>query len=116
MNVELKVAQVEKHLNESLQIISTQMSQVNESLLKIAEGVTSQDLVLGALRYLLVEKGLLNDEEIETKMKELIALIRQKQEAKKEPQTLESEVLKMGTEFANSDTEDFPKDAFYFGG
>lgn len=116
MDPNIKIAQVEKHLNESLLIISQQMAQVNESLLKIAEGVTSQDLVLGALRFLLVQKGLLDDKDIEAKMKELIALIRQKHEAKKKPQTVESEVESMGKKFKESDTPEHPPEAFFFGG
>ncbi len=118
MDPNIKIAQVEKHLNDSLLIISQQMSQVNESLIKIAEGVTSQDLVLGALRYLLVQQGVLQDAEIEVKIKELIALIRQKQEAKKEvrPQTVESEVESMGKKFKSSENPDHPTEAFFFGG
>ena len=118
MDPNIKIAQVEKHLNDSLLIISQQMSQINESLLKIAEGVTSQDLVLGALRYLLVQQGVLEDKDIESKMKELIALIRQKQEAKKEvrPQTVESEVESMGKKFKASAIPNHPEEAFFFGG
>lgn len=118
MDPNIKIAQVEKHLNDSLLIISQQMSQVNESLMRIAEGVTSQDLVLGALRFLLVEQGVLQDKDIEAKMKELIALIRQKQEAKKEPkpQTVESEVEAMGKKFSTSDNKEHPDEAFFFGG
>jgi len=119
MDVEIKVAQLERHLNDSLQIISKQMSQVNESLVKIAEGVTAQDVILGALRYLMVEKGIVADEEVERKAKELIALINQKQQAKKrppQPVTVEDEVAKMGMDFAKADSKEHPPEAFFFGG
>jgi len=119
MDTEIKIAQVERHLNDSLLIISQQMSQINESLLKIAEGVTAQDVILGALRYLMVEKGIVADEEVERKAKELVALINQKQQAKKKPPqpfTVEGEVAKMGMEFAKSDSKEHPPEAFFFGG
>lgn len=122
MDPNIKIAQVEQQLNDSLKIISKQMSQVNESLIRIAEGVTSQDIVLGALRYLLVDKGILADAEIENKAKELIALIRQKeQEAKKEERvsrtvTVDDEVTKMGMDFAKAENQSHPPEAYFFGG
>ena len=113
MDTDIKIAKLEKQLSDSMMIVSGQLQQVNIFLNQIAQGVASQDIILGAIRNILVSKGLLNDKEIEEKAEELVALIKLKEEAKKSG--LGGEVLKMGQGFKESETSAHPPEAFIFG-
>jgi len=107
-----RVDTIEKVQTEGIDWLATEIKSLFSNDSVIGEAVESHDTTIAAIRALLVSKGILTDEEIDAKAKEINTI----REAAAENLKKTEELMKMKTAAENAGKEGHPTEAFIFGG
>ena len=115
-DLELRVTRLEKHYEESNQIVSSAIKELHLLVNTLSRGLSSQDLTLAAVRHLLVAKEILSEDEISERIDSLVEMIRRRNKELQETPGLSHELKKVEEAACKDNTSPHPPEAFIFGG